>query len=183
MSARFSPEGPRTDLGSPYVLSVATLEPRKNLATLVEAFGLVRPRRPELQLVVAGAPVAWAEQELEGEGVQALGYVSDVDLPPLYRGAALFAYPSLFEGFGMPVVEAMACGTPVVTSTHPSLDDASGDAAVRADPKSPEALASAIERALAEREQLIPLGLRHARRFTWRACGEAVLAGYERARA
>jgi glycosyltransferase involved in cell wall biosynthesis len=68
-----------------------------------------------------------------------------------------------------------------VTSTHPSLDDAAGDAAVRADAKSPEALASAIERALVEREQLSPLGLRHASRFTWRACGAAVLDGYERA--
>jgi glycosyltransferase involved in cell wall biosynthesis len=73
----------------------------------------------------------------------------------------------------------MACGTPVVTSTHPSLDDAAGEAAVRADERSPEALASAIERAIVERERLVPLGLAHARRFTWRACGEAVLAGYE----
>jgi glycosyltransferase involved in cell wall biosynthesis len=181
VSARYSPEGPRTDLGSPYVLSVATLEPRKNLGTLVQAFALVRARRPELQLVVAGAPVSWAEQDLRGEGVRALGYVPDADLPALYRGASLLAYPSLLEGFGIPVVEAMACGTPVVTSTHPSLDDAAGDAAVRADAKSPEALASAIERALVEREQLSPLGLRQASRFTWRACGAAVLHGYERA--
>jgi glycosyltransferase involved in cell wall biosynthesis len=179
VSARFSPEGLRAEFGSPYVLSVATLEPRKNLGTLVEAFALVRARRPELQLVVAGAPVSWAEQDLRGEGVRALGYVPDADLPALYRGASLLAYPSLLEGFGIPVVEAMACGTPVVTSTHPSLDDAAGDAAVRADAKSPEALASAIERALAEREELIPLGLGHASRFTWPACGEAVLAGYE----
>jgi glycosyltransferase involved in cell wall biosynthesis len=180
VSARYSPQGGRTQLGSPYVLSVATLEPRKNLGTLVQAFALVRARRPELELVVAGAPVAWAEQDLGGEGVRALGYVPDADLPALYRGASLLAYPSLLEGFGIPVVEAMACGTPVVTSTHPSLDDASGDAAVRADPKSPEALASAIERALVERERLIPLGLRHASRFTWRACGQAVLDGYAR---
>jgi glycosyltransferase involved in cell wall biosynthesis len=183
VSARFSPEGPRAELGSPYVLSVATLEPRKNLGTLVQAFALVRARRPELQLVVAGAPVSWAEQDLRGEGVRALGYVPDADLPALYRGASLLAYPSLLEGFGIPVVEAMACGTPVVTSTHPSLDDAAGDAAVRADAKSPEALASGIERALAERDELIRLGLRHASRFTWRACGEAVLAGYGRGRA
>jgi len=181
VSARYSPEGPRTDFGSPYVLSVATLEPRKNLATLVEAFALVRARRPELQLVVAGAPVSWAEQNLGGEAVRALGYVPDADLSALYRGASVLAYPSLLEGFGIPVVEAMASGTPVVTSTHPSLDDASGDAAVRADARSPEALASAIERALVEREHLVPRGFEHARRFTWRACGEAVLAGYESA--
>ena len=181
VSARYSSQGNRADFGSPYVLSVATLEPRKNLGTLVEAFALVRARRPELQLVVAGAPVSWAEQELRGEGVRALGYVPDSELPALYRGASVLAYPSLLEGFGIPVVEAMACGTPVVTSAHPSLDDAAGDAALRADATRPEAIASAIERAIAERERLVPLGLQHASRFTWRACGEAMLAGYERA--
>ena len=181
--SRFSPEGQQADFGSPYVLSVATLEPRKNLSTLVQAFALVRARRPELQLVVAGAPVSWATEDLAADGVRALGFVPDSDLPALYRGAAALAYPSLFEGFGMPVVEAMASGTPVVTSSHPSLDDAAGDAAIRADPLSPVALASAIERALAERERLVPLGLEHARRFTWRATGEAVLAGYDRSRA
>jgi glycosyltransferase involved in cell wall biosynthesis len=181
--ARYSPEGNRADLGAPYLLSVATLEPRKNLGTLVEAFGLVRARRPELQLVVAGAPVSWAEQNLHGEGVRALGYVPDTDLPALYRGAAALVYPSLFEGFGMPVVDAMASGIPVVASSHPSLDDAAGEAAVRADPQSPVAIASAIERAMAEREGLVPLGLEHARQFTWKACGEAVLAAYARAAA
>jgi glycosyltransferase involved in cell wall biosynthesis len=181
VSARYSPEGGRADLGGPYLLSVATLEPRKNLTTLVDAFGLARARRPELQLVVAGAPVSWAEQDLRADGVRSLGYVPDADLPALYRGASALVYPSLFEGFGIPVVDAMASGVPVVASAHPSVDDAAGDAAVRADPRSPEAIASAIERALSERERLIPLGLEHARRFTWKACGEAVLAGYERA--
>ena len=178
--SRFSPHGHQADLGSPYVLSVATLEPRKNLSTLVEAFALVRARRPELKLFVAGAPVQWAKQELAADGVRALGFVPDVDLPALYRGASALAYPSLFEGFAMPVVEAMASGTPVAASSHPSLDEAAGDAAVRGDPHSPQALASAIERTLSERERLIPLGLEHARRFTWRATGEALLAGYER---
>jgi len=175
---RYTPEGERADLGSPYVLAVATLEPRKNLETLVAAFALVRNRRPDLQLVVAGAPVHWAEHKLSGEGVTALGFVEDERLPALYRGAEVFAYPSLFEGFGIPVVDAMASGTPVVASSHPSLDEAAGDAAVRADPKRPEALTSAIERGIAERESLVPRGLEHARRFTWRACGEAHLHGF-----
>jgi len=122
--------------------------------------------------------VQWAEQELVGDGVTALGFVPDEQLPELYRGASVFAYPSLFEGFGIPVVEAMACGTPVVASAHESLDESCGDAAVRADPMSAEAIAEGIERALSERERLVPLGLEHAKRFTWRACGEAHLHGF-----
>jgi glycosyltransferase involved in cell wall biosynthesis len=133
------------------VLAIGTREPRKNL------------------------------EVLDGLGVRVVDYVPDDELPRLYRGASVFVFPSRFEGFGMPVVEAMASGTPVVTSSHPSLDDAAGRAAVRADPKSPEAIASAIERTLADRERLVPPGLEHARRFTWKACGEALLAGYERA--
>jgi glycosyltransferase involved in cell wall biosynthesis len=175
---RFSPEGDRTDLGAPYVLAVFTLEPRKNVGTLVEAFALVRARRPELLLAVAGPEVPWAKSPLAGEGVRGLGFVPDEKLPSLYRGASAFVYPSLFEGFGIPVVEAMASGVPVVASSHASLDEAAGDAAIRADPRSPQALADAVERALVERERLVPHGLAHAARFTWRACGEAHLAGY-----
>jgi glycosyltransferase involved in cell wall biosynthesis len=178
---RCTPDGPKAERESPYVLAVATLEPRKNLPTLVAAHALVRKQRPELELVVAGAPVHWAEQELAGDGVHALGFVPDDHLPELYRGASVVAYPSLFEGFGIPVVEAMACGTPVVASAHPSLDKASGDAAVRADPTSAEAIAEGIEQALSERERLVPRGIEHARRFTWQACGEAHLHGFQTA--
>jgi glycosyltransferase involved in cell wall biosynthesis len=180
VGAIFTPDGPKADRG-PYVLAVATLEPRKNLSTLVEAHALVRTSRPELELVVAGAPVHWVEQELASDGVIALGFVPDEQLPELYRGASVFAYPSLFEGFGIPVVEAMACGTPVVASAHESLDEACGEAAVRGDPTSAEALAEGIERALSERDRLVPLGLVHANRFTWRACGEAHLHGFQTA--
>jgi glycosyltransferase involved in cell wall biosynthesis len=155
---RFEPEGPRAD-GQPYVLMLARGEPRKNHPTLVDAVELVRKSRPELRLV---APQ----------------FVPHDELDALYRGSAVFAYPSFFEGFGMPVLEAMACGTPVVASAHPSLDEACGDAAVRAEPGSAEDLAAGIERALAERDSLVPRGLEHARRFTWRACGEAHLHGF-----
>jgi glycosyltransferase involved in cell wall biosynthesis len=181
VDGRYTLQGPRAEHDNPYVLAVATLEPRKNLSTLVAAHALVREQRPELELVVAGAPVQWANQELAGDGVTALGFVPDDQLPELYRGANVFAYPSLFEGFGIPVVEAMACGTPVVASSHPSLDESCGDAAVRADPTSAEAIAEGIERALSERERLVPLGLEHAKRFTWRACGEAHLHGFRTA--
>jgi glycosyltransferase involved in cell wall biosynthesis len=176
---RYTPDGAKAVRETPYILAVATLEPRKNLSRLVAAHALVRKNRPGLVLVVAGAPVQWAEQELAGEGVTALGFVADDQLPELYRGASVFAYPSLFEGFGIPVVEAMACGTPVVASSHPSLDESCGDAAVRADPTSVEALAEAIDRALSDRESLVPRGLDHARRFTWRGCGEAHLHGFQ----
>jgi glycosyltransferase involved in cell wall biosynthesis len=175
----FSSAGPSRDLGGPFVLTVATLERRKNLETLLEAMTLVRARRPELRLGVVGAP-GWQGPRLEAEGVHTLGYVEDEELAALYRGAEVFVYPSRFEGFGMPIVEAMACGTPVVASGHPSLDEASGDVALRADAESPEAFATAIERAIDD-QTLGPAGLPHAARFPARLAGEAVLRGYEAA--
>jgi glycosyltransferase involved in cell wall biosynthesis len=174
---RFREEGPARDLGGPYLFTAATIGPRKNLDTLLAAFKLMRARRPDLQLAVAGAG-----PRLEAEGVSALDYVRDDELPALYRGAEAFVFPSLFEGFGIPIVEAMASGTPAVVSAHPSMDEASGDAAVRVDPRDPEAIADGIERAIVERDSLVPRGLLHAARFTWRACGEAMLRGYESAR-
>jgi glycosyltransferase involved in cell wall biosynthesis len=171
---RFRPEGAAADLGGPYVLGVSTLEPRKNLPSLVAAFAVLRRRRPELTLALAGLE-GWEPSSLAAEGVRQLGYVSDEELAALYRGATAFAYPSRFEGFGIPVVEALASGTPAVVSSHPSLDEACGDAALRADPDDPEGFAAALEQALATPRGA---GVEHASRFTWRACGEAVLAGY-----
>lgn len=176
VDAAFSPEGERADLGRPYALTVATLEPRKNLGTLVEAYR--RMGSTELALAVVGA-AGWGEQPaLEAPGVVRLGYTPPEELPRLYRGASVFVYPSRFEGFGMPVLEAMACGVPCVASAHPSLDEACGDAALRADPEDPDALAAAIGEALARRDELVPRGIEHARRFTWRACGEAHLRAW-----
>jgi glycosyltransferase involved in cell wall biosynthesis len=174
----FVAEGERADLGRPYALTVATLEPRKNLETLLAAHLLLGGG---LALAVAGGEGWRARPQLQGEGVLPLGFVPHAELPALYRGAEVFVFPSRFEGFGMPVVEAMACGVPCVVSSHPSLDEACGDAAVRADPESPEALAAAIERARAERGELVRRGLEHARGFTWRATGEVMLASYAEA--
>ncbi|MGI8478305.1 MAG: glycosyltransferase family 4 protein [Gaiellaceae bacterium] len=174
----FRQDGPAADLGAPYILTVATLEPRKNLQTLVDAHQLVGG---DLVLAVAGGE-GWGDQpQLDADRIQRLGFVSDDELARLYRGAAVTVYPSRFEGFGIPVLEAMACGCPAVVSSHPSLDEASGNAAVRVDPDDPAAVAAGIERALHERAQLAAAGLEHAALFTWRATGETFLHGYEEA--
>jgi glycosyltransferase involved in cell wall biosynthesis len=154
---RFSPNVPSdTELqGDRSVLMLAPDDPRKNHANLAAAIELL----PDLRLV---APA----------------HVSDDELPAIYRSAGVFAYPSYFEGFGIPIIEAMASGTPVVSSSHPSLDEASGAAAVRVDPQDPEAIAAGIEQALVDRESLVARGLAHSRRFTWRACGEAHVQGF-----
>jgi glycosyltransferase involved in cell wall biosynthesis len=174
----FHADGEAADLGQPYVLTVATLEPRKNLGTLVEAHALLSDTG--LALAVAGGRGWGAQPELDRPGVVRLGRVSDEELARLYRGAAVVAYPSRFEGFGMPVTEAMASGAPVVASSHPSLDEASGDAALRADPESAQAIATAIREALERREDLRARGLAHAAGFSWRAAGERFLEGYRR---
>jgi glycosyltransferase involved in cell wall biosynthesis len=172
----FRAEGASANRERPYVLAVAPREARKNLPVLIAAVERLRTSSPELELVVAGR--GGGHCGVEPPWVLEVGYVGDEELARLYRGAAAFAYPSRFEGFGMPVVEALACGATVVSSSHPSLDEASGDVAIRADPDEPEEWAVALERALAGDGELRARGRRHAGRFTWDACGRAVLHGY-----
>ncbi len=169
--------GPAADLGAPYLLTVATLEPRKNLGVLVEALTLLGDMG--LRLAVVGGE-GWGEQPaLDRAGVIRLGRVDDAELARLYRGASAVVYPSRFEGFGMPITEAMASGAPVVASSHPSLDEACGPAALRADPESPEAWVVAIGEALSRTEELTALGFRHAATFSWARTGERFLEGYK----
>jgi glycosyltransferase involved in cell wall biosynthesis len=174
----FTADGERASLGRPYALSLATLEPRKNLGTLLEAW---RPLSGELALAVAGA-AGWGDRpELDDPGILKLGFVERDGVPRLMRGASVYVYPSRFEGFGMPIVEAMACGVPVVASAHPSMDEACGVAAVRVDPDEPDAIAAGIRDALERRQELVAAGLAHAARFGWRRCGEIHLRAFAEA--
>jgi glycosyltransferase involved in cell wall biosynthesis len=170
------PDGDAADLGGPAILALGTIEPRKNLARLVEAWRLLAD---DLGLVLAGGE-GWGDRpDLADPRIRRLGYVPDDEIARLYRGAAVYAYPSMFEGFGMPIVEAMACGTPVVASTHPSLDEACGDAAVRVDPLDPESIAAGVREAIARRYELVPLGFAHAAGFSWARTGATMIAALE----
>jgi glycosyltransferase involved in cell wall biosynthesis len=169
----FTNHGPAAE--GDYVLAVGTLEPRKNLTRLVEA-----ARRNDVELRVVGAR-GWGDVEVGGNGVRWLGEVSDTELARLYRGALCLAYPSLYEGFGIPVLEAMACGTPVVTTRGTAMEEVADGAAVLVDTSDPAELAAGLERATAERDRLVPRGLERARAFRWGAVADATVAVYREA--
>jgi len=180
----------RYGIEPPYVLYVGTLQPRKNLRRLIEAFARVPP---PCRLVLAGSK-GWMYDEILrragelgiGDRVLFPGYVPDKDLPALLSGAALFAFPSLYEGFGLPVLEAMACGAPVVCSDTSSLPEVAGDAAILVPPTDTDALAAALNRVLTDadlRADLSRRGMERARLFTWRRCAEEILKALEDAAA
>jgi glycosyltransferase involved in cell wall biosynthesis len=172
-----------------FILSVGTLEPRKNLITLLDAYAALRRWGLEHRLVVAGGR-GWlydgvfrrVEELSLKEDVLFLGYVADEHLPALYCLADLLVFPSLYEGFGLPPLEAMACGTPVITSDSSSLPEVVGEAGLMVPAQDPEALAEAIAMVLADpglREDLVRKGLSRASRFTWHAAGEKLLGIYQ----
>ena len=158
----FSTDGPRAD--GDYVLAVGTLEPRKNLSRVVEA-----ARRAGVELRAVGA-AGWGGVDVPGW----VGRVSDEELAGLYRGARCVVYASLYEGFGLPVLEAMASGVPVVTSRGGATEEIAGGAAVLVDPNDVDAIAAGIGEATRRRDELIPRGLERVREFTWGAAADAV---------
>jgi glycosyltransferase involved in cell wall biosynthesis len=162
----FSAEGPVAD--GDYVLTVGTLEPRKNLDRVQEG-----ARLAGAELRVVGAR-GWGGVEAAGW----LGRVSDDELARLYRGAECLVYASLYEGFGLPIAEAMACGTPVVTSKGGATEETAGGAAVLVDPYDPAAIAAGIAEAVARRDELRRLGLERARAFSWQAAARATADVY-----
>ena len=165
----------RFGLDRPYLLFVGTLEPRKNLARLVAALDHLPT---DHVLAVAGLDGWGGAAPPPGDRVRLLGFVSDAERDALYAGADAFVYPSLREGFGLPVVEAMAHGTPVVTSRGTSTEEVAGGAAVLVDPTDVESIAHGITVALAERDRLVAAGRPRAAALTWDATAAATLAAY-----
>jgi glycosyltransferase involved in cell wall biosynthesis len=169
-----------------YILSVGTVEPRKNLAALIEAIGILKGQgKLAYQLVVAGAK-GWGKSriaesirkwKLTERDVKFLGFIPEEDLPLLYSGAAVLVFPSVYEGFGLPLVEAMACGVAIVASNTSSIPEVVEDAALLASPYDSEAMAAGILRLLSDtqlRLALIERGLRRAQSYTWEATAREV---------
>ncbi len=196
--AHFRPPAPsalaafRAAKGLPerFVLYVGTLEPRKNLTTLLEAYAEVA-RRHDVPLLVGGGK-GWLYdavfQRLDELGlrerVRFVGYIEEEELPLWYAAATVFVFPSIYEGFGMPPLEAMACGTPVITSNSSSLPEVVGDAGLLVSPHDPGGFAAAIERVLTDaalHHELRVRGLARAQIFDWRVTAERTLAAYEAA--
>ena len=169
----------------PYLLSVSTLEPRKNLRSLIAAYRAL-PERHRYRLVLVGM-IGWIEREffeyLEGsdvrEGVILTGYLPAEELAPLYRGASAFVFPSLYEGFGLPILEAMQCGCPVITSNRSSMPEVAGDAAILIDPEDVPSITRAMHAVLTDprlRRTLSVKGKVQARRFSWRRSAQHLLS-------
>jgi glycosyltransferase involved in cell wall biosynthesis len=165
----------RRSLPERYVVAVGTLEPRKNLPRIVAAWRRIGPLHPDVRLVLVGMTPDHCTAEMDrlvgdDPSIQRAGYVPDEDLPAVYGGAELAVYASIYEGFGLPVLEAMASGTPVVCSNNTSLPEVAGDAAILVDPFSVDDVAAGIDRGLSQpalREELREAGKRRARAFNW----------------
>ena len=189
--ALFRPDVAPAVRTAPYILSVGTLQPRKNYRMLIRAFKrLCERRREPVELLIAGQH-GWMWEEIEAEAnrtprVHLLGYMSDDQLPALYAGAAVVAMPSLYEGFGLPLLEAMACGVPLVASNVSCFPEVVGNAAVMLDPTDEESWAATMNGLLddpAQRESLRQNGMARAKEFTWERTASQTLAVYRKAAA
>jgi glycosyltransferase involved in cell wall biosynthesis len=179
----------RYQLPDRFILAVSTIEPRKNLIVLLEAYRGLLAQNPQLQLVIAGKRGWHSEpffERLQALGltdqVRLLGFVPDEDLPALYSLAEVFAFPSIYEGFGLPVLEAMACGTPVISSNASSLPEVAGEAAIQIAPTEVREWTQALERISNDAELRASLrerGLKQATRFTWEAAARQTYAIYQ----
>lgn len=198
VDARFHPLGDRRALrefrdrrGLPerFILYLGTIEPRKNLIRLIDAYAQLRRRRATpLPLVLAGGR-GWGDEAIMhhasrvglADDVRFVGYVPEAEIPLWYNAAALFVYPSEYEGFGLPPLEALACGTPAVVSNRSSLPEVVGDSAILVDPADVGAIADGMQRALEDdmlRSRLSRAGPERARGFTWRRMAEETLSVY-----
>jgi glycosyltransferase involved in cell wall biosynthesis len=168
----------RYDLAERFILYVGTIEPRKNLPKLIEGFASRRKSGQLPHQLVCAGPYGWLSRDIEDlidrlqieDAVRFTGYVPFDDLATLYSLAEMFVFPSLYEGFGLPVIEAMACGTPVVTSNGTSLPEVVADSAVLVDPEDVDSIAAGIQQMLSNpglRERLRRSGLERAKCFTW----------------
>ncbi len=186
--ANIQPTLDRYEIPANYILYVGTIEPRKNLIRLVKAFASISARHPDVVLVIAGM-MGWHAEELFvtlrklaiEPKVIFTGYISETDKIALLQGAAIFAYPSLYEGFGIPILEAMACGIPTVTSNKGSLPEVAGDGALQVEPTDIDAIAEALEQVLSDdalRHDLQQRGTVQAARFTWQATVEQTMKVY-----
>lgn len=177
------------EIKHPFILYVGTLEPRKNIPTLLRAFYLLKKKGIQHRLVIAGGK-GWKyksvyktvnELNLQKE-VIFTGYIPSEDLPKIYNAADLFIYPSLYEGFGLPPLEAMACGTPVITSNTSSLPEVVGDAGILVDPLDVKKIADVMYKVLNNmdvRDRMVKRGLERAKMFSWEKCAEETLGVYE----
>jgi len=189
--ATFRPDVARTKRSTPYVLAVGTLQPRKNHVMLIRAFKqLCARRRDPIELLIAGQR-GWMWEPIEEEArkppfadrVHLLGYVADEQLPSLYAGAELVAIPSFYEGFGLPLLEAMACGAPLIAANIPAFSEATADAALMLDPHDTEAWMEGMLELLGSNErhqQLREKGLARARQFSWERTARETLAIYRK---
>ena len=180
----------RYKLTNPYILFVGALEPKKNIPNLIKSFFYLLQEKPEFELIIAGKKSWYYEdifQTIKNLGIQTqvrfLNYVTSEDLPLLYNAAEIFVFPSIYEGFGLPPLEAMKCGTPVITSNVSSLPEVMGEKGIMVEPDDPVALCEAMKKLIQDisfREDQVKYGLERSRQFSWEKTADMTLEVYKK---